>query len=167
MRFALVFALVLLASSTSAQEHRGCDAFTWPIEVERAALTSEQKQALEEGVALDRNSPVAIAVELLPFDDAALRKPPERAPENPDSFAISLDFPAAEATGRYRVSLDTAGWIDAIQSEEYLKPTASTGATECAGIRKSVEFEIGPEPFVLQLSDVPAQTISVVLTPAP
>lgn len=91
--------------------------------------------------------------------------PPERTPKRADAFAGALSFAAAPA-GRYKITLSDAGWIDVIQDNRYLKPVAFTGALDCPGVRKSVEFEIGPEAFTLQLSDVAAPTISVVLTPS-
>ena len=72
--------------------------------------------------------------------------------------------PPVPSPGRYKITLSDAGWIDVIQDGQYLKPVAFTGALDCPGLRKSVEFDIGPAPFTLQLSDVPAPTISVVLT---
>ncbi|MFI5010966.1 MAG: hypothetical protein ACHQAY_01330 [Hyphomicrobiales bacterium] len=52
-----------------------------------------------------------------------------------------------------------------MQDAHYLKPVAFTGATDCPHIRKSVKFEIGPGPFTLQVSDAPASSIAIVVTP--
>jgi hypothetical protein len=163
---AVAVLLVALATPALADEPRGCDKFKWPLETERAALTSHEKLAPQAGAELDRTSPVAIAVALAPLKDAKLAIAPERAPKNADGFAGALSFAAAADAGKYKVTLSDAGWIDVIQNEHALKPTAFTGALDCPGVRKSVEFELGAEPFVLQLSDVAAPTISVVLTPS-
>jgi hypothetical protein len=89
--------------------------------------------------------------------------PPERAPKKPGSSAGMLRF-ANGAAGKYRVTLSSGGWIDVIQNGAYLKPIDFTGALDCPGVRKSVEFSLGPEPFTLQVSDVAERVMRVVLT---
>ena len=166
MRLALAGLLIVLALPAFAEEPKGCDAFAWPLGVEKAALASSDKQTPNAGDELDRNSAEAITVALVPFQAATLSKPPERDPKNADSYAGAVSFAAGSGSGKYKVTLAEFAWIDVIQNGQYLKPVAFTGAHDCPGVRKSVEFELGAEPFVLQLSDVSAQTISVVLTPS-
>lgn len=166
MRTTLVILLLVLAASASAQEQRGCDKFAWSLEAEKAALAGSETQVAGVDGEHDRDSTAAISVQLAPFEEAKLVRPPERSPKKQNTFAGSLSFAASDTAGKYRITLPEAAWIDVIQGDRYLKPFAFTGALDCPGVRKSVAFEIGAEPFVLQLSDVSAQTISVVLTPA-
>ena len=45
-----------------------------------------------------------------------------------------------------------------------LKSVAFSGATGCEGIRKSVKFELKAEPFTIQLSNVPGNSIGVAVS---
>ena len=42
----------------------------------------------------------------------------------------------------------------------------SSGARGCEAIRKGVKFEIPPQPFVIQVSGVEADSISLAIVPA-
>jgi hypothetical protein len=162
-------AVALLALSVlpaSAQEPRGCDKFKWPIGAGQAALTATERQSAS-GDSYDRTSTAAIEMPLAPLAEAKLAMPPERAPKKSDSSAGAVAFAAVENAGRYRVALSAAGWIDIIQDGKYLTPTAFTGALDCQGVRKSVEFDLGAAGFTLQVSDVSDPKMLVVLTPAP
>jgi hypothetical protein len=43
---------------------------------------------------------------------------------------------------------------------------AVTGAPGCAGVRKSVKFELSAAPFIVQISGAAKKSIALVLTPA-
>jgi hypothetical protein len=89
---------------------------------------------------------------------------PERAPKQPSSFAGFISVPAPPQGGSYKVTLSSEAWIDVMQDGHFLKSTAHTGASGCAGIRKSVKFNLDAAPFVVQLSNVPANKIGVAIT---
>ena len=108
--------------------------------------------------------PVAVTIDLLPFADAKLPMAPERAPKQPSSFAGFISVPAPPQGGNYKVTLSSEAWIDVMQDGHFLKSTAHTGASGCAGIRKSVKFNLDAAPFVVQLSNVPANKIGVAIT---
>jgi hypothetical protein len=63
----------------------------------------------------------------------------------------------------YTVNLSANAWIDAIQNGAYLKTVAFSGATDCEGLRKSLKFDLGDSPLVLQVSGVTSQAIAVVI----
>ncbi len=166
MRTAILALAALMAATLSsvgqAQEPAGCAAFKWPVEQERALLRAAPAQRVASGATVAANG-TAIAITLQPTAQAALPKPPERAGKS-ETFAgfVRLSAPSA---GPYKVSLSGAAWIDAIQGEQYLKPTAFSGATGCDGIRKSVTFTLSASPLLLQFSGVPTDTIMVVIAP--
>jgi hypothetical protein len=89
---------------------------------------------------------------------------PERAPKQPNSFAGFISVPAPPQGGSYKVTLSSEAWIDVTQDGHYLKSSAHSGASGCPGIRKSVKFNLDAAPFIVQLSNVPANKISVAIT---
>jgi hypothetical protein len=165
MKPAIVFlALCALAAPALADEPVGCDKFTWPLDKERAMLTSANTVTVASGMKLALPLPVAVTIDLAPFADAKLPMAPERAPRKADSFAGFISVPAPSQAGSYKITLSSAAWIDVTQDGHYLKSTAHTGAVGCAGIRKSVKFDLAAAPFAVQLSGVPANKIAVAIT---
>jgi hypothetical protein len=165
MKAAIVFlAWLALAAPALADEPVGCDKFTWPLDKERAMLTSAGTVTVASGMKLALPLPVAVTVGLSPFADAKLPMPPERAPKQTNSFAGFISVPAPPQAGVYKITLSSEGWIDVVQDGHFLKSGPHTGAVGCAGIRKSVKFDLAAAPFVVQLSSVPANTIGVAIT---
>ena len=73
-------------------------------------------------------------------------------------------------------SLQVRGWVvvggnrhvdlvvDVVQDGRRLKSLTATGATGCAGVRKSVKFELAATPFTMQLSGVQANSIGIAIS---
>jgi hypothetical protein len=153
-----------IAVPALAQEPVGCDKFKWPLDQERAMLTSTNVVTVASGMSVALPLPVALTVTLVPFADAKFPTPPERAPRSPDSFAGFITVPAPAQAGTYKLTLSSEAWIDVVQAGHLLKSGAHSGAMGCEGIRKSVKFDLAAEPFVVQLSNVKTNSIGVAIT---
>ncbi|HYA07822.1 MAG TPA: hypothetical protein VEF90_18185, partial [Xanthobacteraceae bacterium] len=66
--------------------------------------------------------------------------------------------------GTYKVTLSAAAWVDVVQAGRLIKSKAFSGAVGCAGIRKSVKFDLAAAPFTIEISGVAADAIRVALT---
>jgi hypothetical protein len=167
MRWGLSIALVLLgtASAFAAEEPSGCDKFKWPIERERAALTAPDRVKLASGGELAALPPTGVTLALRPPAEAKLPTPPERPPKE-GSFAGFANIKAAPKAGIYTISLSAGGWVDVVQDGHFLKPKAFSGATDCDGIRKTMKYEIGASPFVLQVSGTREESVSIAILPS-
>jgi hypothetical protein len=159
----LALIVLLLAAPAFAQEPVGCDKFKWPLDRERAMLASPT--AVASGSEVLQPHAAATMVTLVPFADAHLPVAPERAPKSPDSSAGFVRVAGLPKPGTYRITLSQGAWIDVIQDGIVVKSTASSGATGCDGVRKSVKFELAPGPIVIELSGTTAHAIAVVVTP--
>ena len=165
MKAALVlFTFCALAAPALADEPVGCDKFTWPLDKERALLTSADTITVASGMKIALPLPVAVTIDLAPFANAKLPMAPERPPRLANSFAGFISVPAPPRGGSYKVTLSSEAWIDVTQDGHFLKSSAHTGASGCTGIRKSVKFNLDAVPFVVQLSNVPANKITVAIT---
>jgi hypothetical protein len=165
MKAAIVFlAWFALAVPALADEPVGCDKFTWPLDKERTMLTSADTVTVASGMKLALPLPVAVTIDLSPFADAKLPMAPERAPKQTNSFAGFIAVPAPPQGGVYKITLSSEGWIDVVQDGHFVKSGPHTGAMGCAGIRKSVKFDLAAAPFVVQLTSVPANKIGVAIT---
>ena len=62
------------------------------------------------------------------------------------------------------MTISDDAWIDIIQNERHARSVGSTGRRDCAGMRKSVRLELGPTPFVLQLSAAATPVITIAIS---
>jgi hypothetical protein len=143
----------------------GCETFAWPVDAERQAFSSPDIDKVRSGAALGSWSERAFDLTLQPVKDVAFAIPPGGKPkgEPKEAFGGLVTFGAPAEAGLYQVTLSGEGWIDVIQDGKELPAAAHTGAKECPGLRKSVRFEIGAAPVVLQLSGSGTETIKVSL----
>jgi hypothetical protein len=167
MRGYLLIAIVLLAAApaSAAEEPSGCDKFKWSIERERAALTAPDRVKLASGGELAALPSTGMTLALSAPAEARLPAPPERAPKE-GTFAGFTTFKAPPKAGSYTVSLSAGGWVDVVQDGHALKPKAFSGATDCDGIRKTMKYEISASPFVLQVSGIKENAVSIAILPS-
>ena len=167
MRNALLIGFVLLGTTSAwaAEEPSGCDKFKWPIERERAALTAPDRVKLASGGELAALPATGMTLALQAPADARLPTPPERAPKD-GTFAGFTSIKTAPKAGIYTVSLSAGGWVDLVQDGHFLKPRAFSGATDCDGIRKTMKYQIGASPFVLQVSGTRENSVSIAILPS-
>ncbi|HZK80383.1 MAG TPA: hypothetical protein VFC46_04930, partial [Humisphaera sp.] len=66
--------------------------------------------------------------------------------------------------GTYKITLSSEGWIDVVQDGHTVKSAAFSGATGCEGIRKSVKFDLAAQPFTVEFTSVPADTMRIAIT---
>jgi len=165
MRAAIVIALLLLAAAPAraAEEPSGCDKFKWNIDHEKAALTAPDRVKLASGSELAALPSSAMILALSASAEARLPSAPERAPKE-GTFAGFSKFGPPKA-GLYTISLSAGGWVDVVQGGRTSRPVAFSGATDCEGIRKTMKYEISANPFVLQVSGVRENSVSIAILP--
>jgi hypothetical protein len=172
MRGVLMVALVLVSLAAplwgpalAAEEPSGCDKFKWTIEHERAALTAPDRARLTSGAEVAAVPSTGMILALRSPTEAGLPSSPERAPKE-GTFAGFTSFKAAPKAGIYTISLSAGAWVDVIQDGHLLKPKGFSGATDCEGIRKTMKYELGAAPFVLQISGAKEDSISIAILPS-
>lgn len=167
MRALALLAMLLcgVTSASAAEEPSGCDKFKWPIDRARAALTAPDRTRLGSGSEQAGLPSTGFTLALVAPADAKLPSPPERAPKDA-TFAGFVSFTAAPKAGLYTISLSAGAWIDVVQAGHFLKPAAFSGATDCAGIRKTMRYELGASPFVLQVSGARENSVSIAILPS-
>jgi hypothetical protein len=167
MRALALLAVPLLAatSALAAEEPSGCDKFKWPIDRERAALTAPDRVKLASGGEQTAWPSSGLTLALVTPQEAKLPSPPERAPKD-GTFAGFVSFKAAPKPGLYTISLSAGAWVDVAQDGHFLKPVAFSGATDCEGIRKTMKYDLGASPLVLQVSGAKENSVSIAILPS-
>jgi hypothetical protein len=167
MRVSLPLALLLLgtASVDAADEPSGCDKFKWDIAPARAALTAPDRTNVNSGGELAAVPSTGLTLALAAPADAKLPEPPERAPKE-GTFAGFANIKAVPKAGVYTISLSEGAWVDVVQDGHVLKPKAFSGATDCAGIRKTMKYQLTASPFLLQVSGAKDKALSIAILPA-
>jgi len=167
MRAPFLIAVALLGAvpAWAAEEPSGCDKFKWPIERERAALTAPDRIKLASGDELAALPSTGMTLALRAPAEAGLPSPPERAPKV-GTFAGFTNVKAVPKAGIYTISLSAGGWVDVLQDGHFLKPQGFSGATDCDGIRKTMKYEMSASPFVLQISGIKVDSVSVAILPS-
>jgi hypothetical protein len=167
MRASLLITLSLFGAfpAWAAEDPSGCDKFKWNIEHERAALTATDRLTLASGAELAALPKTAITLDLRNPADTKLPLLPERTPKE-GTFAGFASVTSPPKAGTYTVSLSAGGWVDLVQDGHFLKPKAFSGATDCDGIRKTLKYDIGASPFVLQISGIKENAVSIAILPS-
>jgi len=153
-----------LASPAFAAD--GCDRFAWPLTQERQQLAAAQTVTAKAGDMLAGLPRSALVFHLAPPGDARFAMPPERKPKMATWFGGALSLPAPAESGIYQITLADEAWVDLVQNGRYARSVGSTGRSDCPGVRKSVRFEVTASPFVLQVSGVTADRITLTVAPA-
>jgi hypothetical protein len=163
----IIFGLIaaLAAAQAYAQEAVGCDKFKWPLERERALLMAPGITTVTSGAEIEAPVGKAVSIKLMPFADAKLPMPPERAPRAADANAGFIKLGALKQASNYHITVSAGGWIDVIQDNHLVKSRSFSGALGCEGVRKSVTFDLVAAPLTVQFSGVPADAIGMVMTP--
>jgi hypothetical protein len=159
-------AAALIALHAPAFADDGCGKFAWTLAREQALFAANDKTAVKAGDTLPTIPKGAFVLTLQSGADAAFAMPPERKPKAERWFGGMLRFPALAKPGIYQVTLSEEAWIDVVQDARYARSVGSTGRSDCPGLRKSVRFELGAAPFVLQLSGVTSEKTSVAISAA-
>jgi len=167
MRAAFFAALLLLGAAPlrAAEEPSGCDKFKWDITRAQAALTAPDRAKLASGSEQAALPASGMTLALRAPAEAKLPMPPERAPKD-GTFAGFTSFKNPPKAGLYTISVSAGGWVDLVQDGHFLKPKAFSGATDCDGIRKTMKYELAASPFMLQISGIKEDTVSIAILPA-
>ena len=167
---ALVLILLLsLAVAHVARADDPCDGFAWDVKIERALFAREAEQAtaglgLADAPALAAATPYALALfpqEIVQFAVIPGKKTP------PAGAHGGLAKAHLAQAGRYRISVDTPAWIDAVVAGKTVPSEAFQGRPGCNAPHKIVEYELPEGDVVIQLSVALPDRVRLSITETP
>jgi hypothetical protein len=152
---------VLAVLLGSARAEDDCDKFAWPLVHERALFAATGKLSVKAGETFAAIPKDAFVLRLQA--DAGFAMPPERKPKSEKWFGGIVRLQALDKPSIYQVTLSEEAWIDVVQDGRYARSVGSSGRSDCPGVRKSVRFQLGAAPFVLQLSGATSDSVAVAI----
>lgn len=162
--------LVLLAGNGVARAQNPpapdpCASFDWSVRREQAWFSADGLPRLASGATLPPEMPGA-TLELSADAQARLPLKPSREPK-PDTRGGLLKVSAPLMPGLYQITLSEKAWIDVSQDGTTTRPpVATTGRQGCAGVAKSLRFQLGTEPVVIMVSGATTDAIAIAVAPA-
>ena len=161
-------ALLAPAASAVAAGATGCEGFLWPLATELTWMKTATAENVASGATLaSLPGDKAIELALVPVGEVSFPAKPTSTPKPEDARTFGGFVNVGSLpTGHYQVTLSAHAWIDVIQGGKPLEATGHTGSKDCDGIRKSVRFEVGPGPFVIQVSGSAKDSIRIAVRPA-
>lgn len=153
--------IALLGPAIAADD--GCEKFAWSLVRERAGFAAADKASVAAGETMTALPAGALVIRLQPAAQASFAMPPERKPRIEQWHGGMLRFPALAKSGIYQITLSDDAWVDVIQNGRYARSVGSTGRSDCPGVRKSLRLDLDQSPFVLQVSGVAPETITIAI----
>lgn len=169
MKFTAMLIGLALTTTAFAHEDGGCEAFTWNLTAELAAMRTTATP-IQAAPAVSSAGRLQIgkhySLTLLPQSEVTFAKPPARPPRADKPMAGLVRFTPPIA-GKYRIGLTTSHWIDVLDGDTAIDSSAHQGQKNCELLHKVVEFELAAgKSLTLQISGQDAATIDLVISPA-
>lgn len=123
----------------------------------RAGSTAKTATALQIGS--------GVTATLLPTPQVTYAVSPQK-PGQLGSSGGMFAFTAPTA-GRYRVALGAAAWIDVVSGTTSVASVAHAHGPDCTGLRKIVDFDLGPGRYLLQIVGNTTATLPLMVVRSP
>lgn len=145
-----VFAATGFQGAASAET---CAAFKWSVAADLTLMAAPETVTVASGGAIASVPSKAIQLQLEPSPGikfpAASGIKKQAIPQN--SFSGWFKIDAIAKPGLYQITIPDHSWIDVVQNDDLVQSTAFSGDPECKTLRKSVQFELGSGPVIVQI----------------
>lgn len=160
---AAIAVLLYSCAGVVAQDAASCAGFDWPLDKEIAWLSASDSAPIQSGAEIAATPEAAIVVALKPglASDLPFAPGVKKQGIGPDTFSGWITIKAIGEPGLYQISLSHNGWIDVGQAGRQLNSVGFTGRRECTILRKSVRYDIGAGPVIVQVAGVPVDKVKI------
>jgi hypothetical protein len=145
-----VFAATGFQGAASAET---CTGFKWSVDAEMSLIAAPEAEAVTTGGAIASIPAKAIVLKLEPSPSVKFPAAPgikkQAIPQN--SFSGWFKIEKVTKPGLYQITIPNHSWLDVVQNDELVQSTAFSGDPECKTLRKSVQFELGSSPAIVQI----------------
>lgn len=169
MRVVIATLAVLPTLASTAYADDGCDGFKWDVARERALFAGNAQPVTagrDAGVEGELQTEHLYDFWLSPQSQVDLSVPLASKARVGNVFAGFAHVRIPEA-GRYRISLDQAGWIDVVGAQGVIASGDFAGQRGCSAPHKVVQFELPAGRVLLQFTGVGGVHLQVAVTHVP
>jgi len=106
-----------------------------------------------------------VTATLLPASQIAYAVRPQKSGGSTSSGGMFI-FSVPD-TGRYRVALGSAAWIDVLHGTTPMTSVAHAHGPDCTGLRKMVDFDLTPGHYMLQVAGNSSATLPMMVVRMP
>jgi hypothetical protein len=160
-----VFAATGFQGAASAET---CTAFKWSVAADLTLMAAPETVTVASGGAIASVPSKAIQLQLEPSPGikfpAASGIKKQAIPQN--SFSGWFKIDAIAKPGLYQITIPDHSWIDVVQNDDLVQSTAFSGDPECKTLRKSVQFELGSGPVIVQIGGSAEKTMKLTVREA-
>ena len=164
----LPVAALAVTGMPGAASAETCSGFKWPVDAEMSLMTAPEVEAVTMGGAIASIPPKAIELKLESSPSVKFPAAPgikkQAIPQN--SFSGWFTIKAVTKPGLYQITIPNHSWIDVVQNNELVQSTAFSGDPECKTLRKSVQYELGASPAIVQIVGVSEASIKLTIREA-
>ncbi len=164
MNCLLPIAALTAAALPGAARAETCTGFQWSVAAELSWIAAPDAEAVQTGGKIASIPDKAVELTLEPSPSAKLPMTPGIKKQAIPKDSFSGWFTIVDvAPGRYQITIPNHSWIDVVQNNELVSSTAFSGDKTCKGLRKSVQYELGAGPAIVQISGAPNKSMKLTI----
>ena len=158
-------AALLTAALPRAAAAETCTGFQWSVAAELSWVAAPDVEAVPTGGKIASIPDKAIELTLEPASSAKLPAASgiKKQAIPKDSFSGWFTIADVAKPGLYQITIPNRSWIDVVQNNELVSSTAFSGDKDCKSLRKSVQYELGVGPAVVQISGAPDKSMKLTI----
>ncbi|MBS0252494.1 MAG: hypothetical protein JSR78_15670 [Proteobacteria bacterium] len=153
----LLITILAAAFAGAASSAETCTGFQWSVATELSWVAARDAEAVATGGSIASIPDKAIELTLEHSPSVKLPAMPGIKKQAIAKNSFSGWFSIAEVgkPGTYQITIPNHAWIDVVQNNALVPSTAFSGDKNCAGLHKSVRYDLGAGPMIVQISGAP------------
>lgn len=161
----LLLILIWVAILPGSAIAETCTGFQWSVATELSWVSAPEVEAVKTGRKIESIPDKAIELMLEPASSVTLPATPgikkQAIPKN--SFSGWFSIADVGKPGLYQITIPNHAWIDVVQNDALVSTVAFSGDRKCRSLHKSVQYELGAEPVIIQISGAPDKSMKLTI----
>lgn len=156
---------ILAVAFPGAASAETCTGFQWSVATELSWVAAPDAEVVATGGKIASIPDKAIELTLEPAPAVKLPATPgikkQAIPKN--SFSGWFSIADVGKPGLYQITIPSHAWIDVVQHDALVSTAAFSGDKNCKSLRKSVQYDLGAGPAIIQVSGAPDKSMKLTI----
>ncbi|CCB67197.1 MULTISPECIES: hypothetical protein [unclassified Hyphomicrobium] len=155
----------LVAAFSGVASAETCTGFKWSVATELSWVAAPDAEAVETGGKIVSIPDKAIELTLEPSPSVKLPATPgiKKQAIAKNSFSGWFSIADVGKPGLYQITIPSHAWIDVVQNDALVSTVAFSGDKNCKSLRKSVQYDLGAGPAIIQISGAPDKSMKLTI----